>query len=77
MFIDGYSLFDIINKQDSDRFIQRHFLFVIVYFFRKPFDKILTIFIVTEYLPTFYSPNHDMVQNAGSIKSCCSMHIFL
>jgi len=33
----------------------------------KSFKKVLTIVIVAEYLPAFYSPNHDVVQNAGSI----------
>ena len=33
----------------------------------KPFNKVLTIFIVAEYFPAFYSPNHYVVQNAGSI----------
>jgi len=33
----------------------------------KSFNKVLTIFIVAEYFPAFYSPNHYMVQNAGSI----------
>jgi len=33
----------------------------------KSFNKVVTILIVAEYLPAFYPPDHNMVQNAGSI----------
>jgi len=33
----------------------------------KSFNKIVAIFIGAEYVPSFYPPNHDVVQNAGCI----------
>jgi hypothetical protein len=33
----------------------------------QPLDKVLPVFIVAEYFPAFYPPNHYVVQNAWSI----------
>jgi hypothetical protein len=33
----------------------------------KSFDEILAILIASEYFPSFNPPNHDVVQNTGSI----------
>jgi hypothetical protein len=33
----------------------------------KPFNTVLTIFIVAKYFPAFHPSNHYVVQNAGSI----------
>jgi hypothetical protein len=33
----------------------------------KSLNKVVTISLVTEYVPAFYPPNHYVVQNAGSI----------
>jgi uncharacterized protein YdhG (YjbR/CyaY superfamily) len=33
----------------------------------KPFNKVITIFIVPKYFPAFYPSNHYVVQNAWSI----------
>ena len=38
------------------------------------FNKVLSILIVAKYFPTFYPTNHYVVQNAGSIQSCCPWH---
>jgi hypothetical protein len=40
----------------------------------EPFNKVMTIFPAAKYSPAFYPPDHDVVQNAGSIESCCPWH---
>jgi hypothetical protein len=34
---------------------------------RKPFDKIFTVSIIPEDLPSFYPPDHDMMKKTGGI----------
>ena len=41
---------------------------------RKPFDKVLTVFIVIKYPSALYSSDDNMVQEAGRIKSGHSRH---
>jgi hypothetical protein len=33
----------------------------------EPFNKALSVFVVSKYLPAFYPPNHYVVQNAGCV----------
>jgi len=35
----------------------------------KTLKKILAIFVVSEYFATLYPPDHDVMQNTGSVKS--------
>jgi len=42
--------------------------------FRKAFKKILAVLIIQEYLAMLYPPDHDVMQDTGSIKSSSSWH---
>jgi len=44
---------------------------------RQPFKEIFAVLIIIEYLPPFYSPDHDVMHEAGSVQSCCSRHGWL
>ena len=37
--------------------------------FYEAFKKILAVFIIYEYFVTLYLPDHQMMQNTGSVKS--------
>jgi len=40
----------------------------------KPFNEVFTILIIIEHPAALYSPYLDMIQEAGSIESCCPGH---
>ena len=40
----------------------------------KTFYKIITVFIIPEYITTLYSPDHYMIQYSGCVESGCSRH---
>jgi len=42
----------------------------------EPFQERLTVLVVEEDLSSFYSPGHDVLEEAGSIKSGLARHFF-
>ena len=42
----------------------------------EPFQERLAVFVIEEDLSTFYSPGHDVLEEAGGIKSGLAGHLF-